>query len=179
MAGIKIQIKASVGEQRHQEVAEGRKVKGLEKQEVEKLPAGFTREINWEPLEIDNAEQSDAYGSKCPTNGPGGLICCEICSATYSKYLTQTTREIETQKASNLGYEVKELMGFLSEAKQKLSIACDAAKLKAPPTSIQAAQASAATRKRKLPANANGYEDFDWDVTNAMDVGSEPNTAKL
>jgi hypothetical protein len=174
-----------VGEQRQQEVSDAKKqVKGLEKQEVDpdpKLPLCFSREINWKPHEIDDTDQSDAYGWKCPNDGPGGLICCERCSAAYSKYLTQTTREIETQRASNLGYEVKELLGFLSDAQSKLSIAADAAKKKAPPTTTQASHSFPAARKggQKVPTTSNEFENFDWDVTNAMDMGTDANVAKL
>ena len=73
------------------------------------------------------------YEQLCPTGGPGGLACCEVCSAAYSRYLNQTSQDIETQSIHNAGTEVKECIGFMKETRDKLQKKVAAARTQAPP----------------------------------------------
>lgn len=64
----------------------------------------------------------------CPIGGPGGLICCDVCTASYSKMLSQTEKEHEIQMVSKIGQEVSELMELLTDAQIRLQQALDASK---------------------------------------------------
>jgi hypothetical protein len=76
------------------------------------------RDFNWTPHSYDSKELS--FAAACPRGGPGGMICCESCTAQYSDYLSGTTGDIEQQKAAKMGGEMTELLGFLSSAKKIL-----------------------------------------------------------
>jgi hypothetical protein len=76
------------------------------------------RDFNWTPHSYDSKELS--FAAACPRGGPGGMICCESCTAQYSGYLSGTTADIEQQKAAKMGGEMTELLGFLSSAKKIL-----------------------------------------------------------
>jgi hypothetical protein len=94
---------------------------GEEEEEAEEEfppPPHFFKDVNWTPHTYDAAELSFAVG--CPRGGPGGLICCESCTAQYSNFLSRTIQDIEQQKAAKMGGEMTELLGFLSSAKKLL-----------------------------------------------------------
>jgi len=57
---------------------------------------------------------------KCPYGGPGGLICCGPCTASYSKMLTETAQEMEIQMIAKVGREVSEMLELLQDAKARL-----------------------------------------------------------
>uniref|UniRef100_A0A7S1Z0C0 PHD-type domain-containing protein n=1 Tax=Trieres chinensis TaxID=1514140 RepID=A0A7S1Z0C0_TRICV len=38
---------------------------------------------------------------QCPVGGPGGLICCSACTASFSRMLTETAQEMEAQMIAN------------------------------------------------------------------------------
>lgn len=56
----------------------------------------------------------------CPDGGPGGLICCPYCTAAYSRFLSNTEKEMEAQSVSRVGQEVSEILELLADAKQRL-----------------------------------------------------------
>ena len=56
----------------------------------------------------------------CPDGGPGGLICCSYCTAAYSRFLSNTAKEMEAQTVSKVGQEVSEILELLEDAKQRL-----------------------------------------------------------
>ena len=64
----------------------------------------------------------------CPSGGPGGLICCQLCSAEYSRLLSRTSREIDVQVVAQAGREVGELMELLRDAQLRLRLATDISK---------------------------------------------------
>ena len=104
---------------------------------VHPMLAMFTREIHWTPHPFDiNSEEGTAavsYESICPVGGPGGLICCEVCAATYSKYMSGTYKDIQEQKTSKLAGELKQLVEFTGNAKKQLKQTVRAARKKPPP----------------------------------------------
>jgi hypothetical protein len=65
---------------------------------------------------------------QCPNGGPGGLICCDLCTASYSKMLSETEKEQEIHMVSKIGQEVSELMELLTDAQIRLQQALDASK---------------------------------------------------
>lgn len=56
----------------------------------------------------------------CRNGGPGGLICCETCSAAYSRYLSDTSKEMEIQTISKCGRDMSELLELLQDAQLRL-----------------------------------------------------------
>ena len=84
--------------------------------------AKLKREVTWSQTEFDNYIIS--Y-NKCPTGGPGGLICCGACTANYSKLLSDTAKEMEVQTVSGVGREVSELLELLHDAQVRLQQAVD------------------------------------------------------
>ena len=79
----------------------------------------FAKTHSWTPHLYDKPEIS--YSMMCPYGGPGGLICCETCAASYSGFLTKTGKDMERQHLAQLGSEVKELLEFTSHGKQILA----------------------------------------------------------
>lgn len=75
---------------------------------------------------VDNVSPTSTFN--CPNGGPGGLICCEVCTASYSKMLSHTENEQEINMVSKIGQEVSELMELLTDAQIRLQQALDASK---------------------------------------------------
>lgn len=92
--------------------------------EQAKNAAALKREVVWSQSEFD---AHVATYSKCPTGGPGGLICCEPCTQSYSTLLNDTTKEMESQTVSTVGREVSELIELLYDAQVRLKQALDLA----------------------------------------------------
>jgi len=90
--------------------------------EQAKDAAVLKREVIWSLSEFDDHVAS--Y-SKCLTGGPGGLICCGPCTASYSRLLSETAKEMETQTLSGVGREVSELLELLHDAQVRLLQAVD------------------------------------------------------
>jgi len=90
--------------------------------ELAKNAAALKREVIWSQSEFDNHVAS--Y-SKCPTGGPGGLICCGPCTASYSRLLSETAKEMEVQTLSGVGREVSELLELLHDAQVRLQQSVD------------------------------------------------------
>lgn len=62
----------------------------------------------------------------CPNGGLGGLICCQQCEGAYSRFLSDTAKEIESQTVSIVGREVSEMLELLEDAKLRLQQALEA-----------------------------------------------------
>ena len=90
--------------------------------EQAKNAAALKREVIWSQSEFD---AHVATYSKCPTGGPGGLICCGPCTASYSRLLSETAKEMEGQTLSGVGREVSELVELLHDAQVRLKQAVD------------------------------------------------------
>jgi hypothetical protein len=69
--------------------------------------------------------------SACPQNGPGGLICCAHCTASYSRFLSNTAKEMEAQSVAKAGQEVNEILDLLADAKKRLLNATDVSRMNA------------------------------------------------
>jgi len=87
-----------------------------------KNAAALKREVIWSQSEFD---AHVATYSKCPTGGPGGLVCCAPCTASYSRLLSETATEMEAQTVSTVGREVSELVELLHDAQVRLKQAVD------------------------------------------------------
>jgi len=61
----------------------------------------------------------------CPNGGPGGLICCSYCTASYSRFLSNTAKEMEAQSVSRIGHEVSDILELLADAKLRLQRAAE------------------------------------------------------
>ncbi len=117
--------------------AETRRIKKwhyeLQKAGLENIPeaAVLTEEVNINPTDDENDDtqtnqKEDAPTYKaCPTGGPGGLICCSYCNASYSRLLSNTAKEMEAQSIARKGQEVSEILELLADAKQRLLVATD------------------------------------------------------
>ena len=68
---------------------------------------------------VDKSDDLPTY-SPCPNGGYGGLICCPHCTASYSRLLSNTAKEMESQSVAKAGQEVNELLDLLADAKQRL-----------------------------------------------------------
>jgi len=87
-----------------------------------KAAAAIKREIVWNQSDFDAHVVSYA---KCPSGGPGGLICCDSCTAAYSRQLSETSKEMDSQTVSSIGREVSELIQLLNDAKTRLQQSVD------------------------------------------------------
>ena len=90
----------------------------------------FSKEIIWRPI---SSKESFTYDQSCPAGGPGGLICCEICSTKYNTFLTATSEDVETHRILKESGEVTEILEFLGQKKDILKEAIKTAKTKVPP----------------------------------------------
>ncbi|KAL7553566.1 hypothetical protein ACHAWF_016864 [Thalassiosira exigua] len=98
----------------------------LSKAGLENAPeaARLTEEVNINealgpPAGKTRGDDRPTY-TPCPDGGPGGLICCSYCSAAYSRFLSNTTKEMEAQSVAKAGQEVSEILELLADAKQRL-----------------------------------------------------------
>jgi len=118
----------------------------------------FSKQFQWTPHAFDNPNIS--YEILCPHGGAGGLICCAYCTSYYSKYLSKSVKDMETQRIANLGSEVKDLLQFTKDAKAKLSDATKAARLKPVPTADNGGSATktavGASQLKDPPASSMG-----------------------
>ena len=87
-----------------------------------KAAAALKREIVWNQADFDAHVVS--Y-KKCPSGGPGGLICCATCTANYSRLLSETSKEMDAQTVSSIGREVSEMIQLLHDAKERLQQSVD------------------------------------------------------
>jgi len=107
----------------------------LYKAGIQNIPyaAGLTEEVNLKRSGEDDIDDSEADQKEadaptykpCPTGGPGGLICCSYCNASYSRLLSNTAKEMEAQSIARKGQEVSEILELLADAKQRLRVATD------------------------------------------------------
>ena len=98
----------------------------LSKAGLENAPeaASLTEEVKLKDNEGHGEDNEPTY-KPCPDGGPGGLICCSYCTATYSRFLSNTAKEMEAQSVAKVGQEVSEIMELLANAKQRLQRASD------------------------------------------------------
>ncbi len=87
-----------------------------------KAAAALKREIVWNQADFNAHVVSYA---KCPSGGPGGLICCASCTAAYSRQLSETSKEMDSQTVSSVGREVSELIQLLHDAQKRLQQSVD------------------------------------------------------
>ena len=109
----------------------------------------FARDLNWTQHVFDKSNIS--YSMLCPHGGPGGLVCCESCTSTYSNFLSKTAKDMETQRIANLGSEVKELIQFSRDAKSRLSESVKATRRKPVPPHRRTASATASAPATASP----------------------------
>mmetsp|Transcript_14099 Transcript_14099/g.16397 ORF Transcript_14099/g.16397 Transcript_14099/m.16397 type:complete len:427 (+) Transcript_14099:929-2209(+) len=83
---------------------------------------GIKREIVWNQSDFDAHVES--Y-KKCPSGGPGGLICCASCTAAYSRLLSETSKEMDSQTVSSIGREVSELILLFKDSQVRLQQTVD------------------------------------------------------
>ncbi|EED94509.1 predicted protein [Thalassiosira pseudonana CCMP1335] len=81
--------------------------------------ANLPREINTCQSDGDLNDDKPTY-AVCPSGGPGGLICCSYCSASYSRFLSNTAKEMEAQSLAKAGQDTKQLLELLADAKSRL-----------------------------------------------------------
>lgn len=108
---------------------EDKKIAAQKKQEL--LKKVFKPHVNWSRHDYDTHD--GLYERICPTGGPGGLACCEVCSSAYSRYLLATAHDVEIQSIHNAGKEVEECIGFMKETRDKLQYKVQVARQQAPP----------------------------------------------
>ena len=104
----------------------------LSKAGLEQAPvaANLTEEVNLGKSTGDGAREAKEGDDEltykpCPEGGPGGLICCSQCTAAYSRFLSNTAKEMEAQSVAMAGQEVSEILELLEDAKQRLQRASD------------------------------------------------------
>ena len=76
------------------------------------------REVEFEQS-TDFDSHTNSYEG-CSNGGLGGLVCCEQCTESYSRFLSCTAKEIESQTVSSVGREVSEMLELLEDAKMRL-----------------------------------------------------------
>ncbi len=129
----------------------------------------FSRDIAWTPFFFgDDGTDSDQV---CPEGGPGGLICCECCSKSYSSYLSQTVKDMEIQRTHKAGKEVKELLRFIDQGRKTLERAYDVAKKKVPPLPPPTRNVETIKQQtRKSSSSKNNPEPAEWNLTSTLDI---------
>jgi hypothetical protein len=101
------------------------------KTKKELLEKVFSSHVEWTRHDFDTHDR--LYEQLCPTGGPGGLVCCEVCATAYSRFLNQTSTDLDTQTVHQVGKEVQELVGFMKETRSKLQKKVALARTQAPP----------------------------------------------
>lgn len=91
----------------------------------------FAKEVDFRPYSFGS--HGESYNQACPTGGPGGLICCEECAKKYSRYLSNTVKDMEVHRVNRNGREVQELLEFLQQGRTTLDHAYSVAEKKIPP----------------------------------------------
>jgi len=119
----------------------------------------------------ERADESDAeFWSSCPDGGPGGLVCCESCSNKYSMFLSQTDKDLESQRVRNTSREMKRLMDIISNKQTDLENTLKKARAEMPGRS---AQHSFVSRSSHQPSKAQaiipGGQSAEI-MTNPMDI---------
>jgi hypothetical protein len=79
----------------------------------------FAGSFSWEPHPFDS-DDVNVYSQTCPEGGPGGLICCAVCTSNYSQYMTTTCNSMHDQMITLLGHETRELASYLERAQSTL-----------------------------------------------------------
>lgn len=92
--------------------------------EMPSLPAAVSETSRQSDIDLGNMLHQ-MPGPACPDGGPGGLVCCSQCAASYSQILSNTTKAMETQTAAKIGQEVSELMEMLQDAQTRMRLAVD------------------------------------------------------
>jgi NUMOD3 motif len=118
----------------------------------------FGRDISWTPHILHGSQgvahtnhpstaaappPPPPYTYMCPQGGPGGLICCSLCSTLYTQYLTRTVTELQEQKLQSVGREVRDLIHWTQGTRETLAQTIKAARRK--PIPMRTATAAAAT----------------------------------
>lgn len=144
----------------------------------------FSKEITWRPFYFSRSNLT--YDQSCPAGGPGGLICCEICSTKYNVFLTRTSEDLETQRMIKESGEVTEILGFLSQKKDMLKEAVNCAKTKLPPLPppgsgrltlhqepLALARSNNCNRRAGTTNKSERHETnpADWNLTSSIDIG--------
>lgn len=147
-------------------------VEDKEPEETQNVGIVFSREFIWNPHPFDNIDtqnHTDAY-QVCPTGGPGGLVCCKQCTSTYSRYLSHTARDMESQTINKVGHEVREILDLLREANIRLQQAVNVSRNNDATRTYLNTTASYLTSslKRNAVASLNN-SNFDT-MTSIMDV---------
>mmetsp|Transcript_15284 Transcript_15284/g.21298 ORF Transcript_15284/g.21298 Transcript_15284/m.21298 type:complete len:321 (+) Transcript_15284:167-1129(+) len=136
-----------------------------EESEPEKEPEGknhFQHDVDWTPHTFDS--QTHSYENTCPTGGPGGLICCEMCANVYSQYMSQTATELEAVCVEKVEKEAKELMGFLRDSHAKLNDAVENARRK-PAPACSGRRGTGGPHQDMQPSIDNSYEEgIPWEI---------------
>jgi hypothetical protein len=146
---------------------------------------GISREETTRRTQLQSSCNSNSYQATCPQGGPGGLICCETCTASYSSYLTLTAKDMEVQKTYKAGKEVQEMLRFLEQGKEKLDLAVKTARKVPPPLPTKyyynAAAAAATTTettvarkpsRKSASANKKEASSSEWNLTSSIDIGA-------
>jgi NUMOD3 motif len=101
------------------------------KEQISTMPAIFVRDICWTPHPFDCKAVS--YKDLCPYGGHGGLICCEICAANYTKFLSRSYTNLEQQRIAKVGTELKDLLHISKKVKSILEETLSVARTKPVP----------------------------------------------
>ena len=93
----------------------------------DKIPpaSGMGEEINLKDNRnagalVAKGDEPATNAEVCPMGGPGGLICCDYCTAAYSRVLSNTAKEMEIQSVARTGQEVSEILELLGDARNRL-----------------------------------------------------------
>ena len=123
-----------------------------EDEPVHPMLSMFSTDIHWSPhpfsVDRDKKESTEpptTYQRVCPLGGPGGLVCCSVCTATYSRYLSLTYQDMQEQRSSKVAEEMEHLLGFVKTAQSRLAQSVRAARKKNPPVN----------RTRTITVNGN------------------------
>jgi NUMOD3 motif len=109
-------------------------------------PQFIREEIHWTPHSYDTGKgnEEEEYNASsaaswkdendpCPNGGPGGLICCRLCTKSYASFMAETLQEMEREKNANLVEERNEVVELLRQTKNNLAVSLQAAKRTVPP----------------------------------------------
>jgi hypothetical protein len=141
----------------------------------------FATEVDFRPFSFGPNEES--YDHACPTGGPGGFVCCEDCAKKYSRYLSNTVKDMEMHRTTRNGREVEELLTFLQEGRKTLGNAFSVAQRKIPPLpkipTVTGRASGGASAVNKRPAMAALSEVRQWNITSSIDIGKAFNASQM
>ena len=114
--------------------------------DIEMVPEIFRRDFEWTPHPVfgtstaaatpTDPKADEALSCRFGTGGPGGLVCCDACTALYADYLSMTYEELQIQKTAKVANELETIAKYMQLNHERLTQSVEAAKRHPPPCTL-------------------------------------------